>query len=961
MESVKNPNRPTTVWEAIWTELNFLTGSRPPIALPEDDPDFETLVADFVHSEKAFKEYARTHREELKRTHSGAGKAKKSAGEADRKKIEHSHFAIAKRKQELEDQVRKAQLRVANYVYSRSHSSQPSALCLSGGGIRSATFSLGILEGLAQLHGPQVEGQERTLLHEFDYLSTVSGGGYIGGWFSSWVHRQSLPAVVHALQHGRGDKLDPDAAPVSFLREYSNYLNPKLGLTSADTWALVATVIRNILLNWLVLLPLIASVLILPVVLKAVICWLNYSNPSYAEPLGFFAELCALVAFCYMCVSVPAAEIDNPPQARFLVFGLAPAFLAAVLFTMLASVQRQFLQDGWQHPWWCGIPILVAFAWIVWYGYKRRRGLDPSWISGGILAVLLSAAVFAWFTSSAVMTLPTTWTDRSLTVFVALSVPAVLLLIFAGIAILVGVSSFDIGFMQDLIDDEDREWFARAGGWILIVAFGWLLLAGVGVFGGEVFTLIYTAVASTVSGWVLALLGRDSKTPANQPNIDLSKLPQSAKVRAWAVKLLLPAFVLLLLIALAAANQLLLKPTGWVGRHFDASSRSEAILAALCLFLIEFGISGLAAFVVNVNKFSLHGMYKLRLIRAYLGASRPDRRPNYFTGFDRDDNLNLRDLRQRPIPVVNMALNLVSGKRLSWQQRKAASFAATPFYSGSLWWGYRPTEFYSDRKNGFTLGGAVTISGAAASPNMGYHSSPLLTIVMTLFNARLGAWMGNTGIGGETTWQKNGPTFGWRSYIDELFGLTDADNNWIYLSDGGHFENLGIYEMVLRRCHTIVAIDAGCDKDYTFEDLANAVRKIRIDLGVPVEFPNGVQIGGSEKPTYHWAVGRIRYSQIDGTKEEHDGWLLYIKASMTGDEPADVRQYQRSSPDFPHESTTDQWFSESQFESYRALGQHIISSITGSSSVASLGEFVKRAERQITPCAQESMMGSILF
>lgn len=961
MERVKNPNRPTTVWEAIWTELNFLTSSRSAIPLPVNDLEFESLVADFVNSDNAFKDYARKHREELKRTHSGSGKNKKSAKKEDSNKVEHSHLAIAMKKQELEDKVRQAKLRVADYLYARSHASRPTALCLSGGGIRSATFSLGILEGLAHLHCPQENGQERTLLHEFDYLSTVSGGGYIGGWFSSWVHRQSLPAVVHALQHGRGDKLDPDAAPVSFLREYSNYLNPKLGLTSADTWALVATVIRNILLNWLVLLPLIASVLVLPVVLKNVICWLNYSNPAYAEPLGVLAEVFALVAFCYMCVSVPAAEIDNPPQARFLVLGLTPAFLAAVFFTMFASVQRRFLQDGWQHPWLCGIPILIAFTWIVGYGYERRRSLDADWILGGLLAVLFSAAAFSWFTFSAVKALPTTWTGRSLSAFVALSVPAVLLLIFAGIAILVGMSSFDIGFMQDLIDDEDREWFARAGGWILIVAFGWLLLAGVGVFGGEVLTLIYTAVASTVSGWVLALLGRNSKTPANQPNIDLSKLPQSAKVRAWAVKLLLPAFVLLLLIALAAANELLLKPTGWIGRYSNPSSRGEAIVAALCLFVIEFGISGIAAFVVNVNKFSLHGMYKLRLIRAYLGASRPDRRPNYFTGFDRDDNLNLRDLRQRPIPVVNMALNLVSGKRLSWQQRKAASFTGTPFYSGSLWWGYRPTELYSDRENGFTLGGAVTISGAAASPNMGYHSSPLLTIVMTLFNARLGAWMGNTGIGGQTTWQKNGPTFGWRSYIDELFGLTDADNNWIYLSDGGHFENLGIYEMVLRRCHTIVAIDAGCDKDYTFEDLANAVRKMRIDLGVPVEFPSGVQIGGSDRPTYHWAVGRIRYSQIDGTKKEDDGWLLYIKTSITGDEPADVRQYQRSSSDFPHESTTDQWFSESQFESYRALGQHIISSIVGDGSVATLQEFVQKAERQITPCAPESTFGNLLF
>jgi len=242
-----------------------------------------------------------------------------------------------------------------------------------------------------------------------------------------------------------------------------------------------------------------------------------------------------------------------------------------------------------------------------------------------------------------------------------------------------------------------------------------------------------------------------------------------------------------------------------------------------------------------------------------------------------------------------------------------------------------------------SLGGAITISGAAASPNMGYHSSPLLTIVMTLFNARLGAWVGNTGKGGGESWKDNGPTFGWRSYIDELFGLTNEWNNWVYLSDGGHFENLGIYEMVLRRCHTIVAVDAGCDKEYIFEDLANAVRKVRIDLGVPIEFPDGVQIGKPEKSKHHIAVGRVRYSQIDEGTPEDDGWLVYIKTSLTGDEPADVTQYARSSPDFPHESTSDQWFSESQFESYRALGNHIVANIVGYTGRATLDEFVQRA------------------
>ena len=916
-------NGPITVWEVLKAENDFVAGSRAPAAaMPNEDREFRVLVDDLLLSQRAFKEYTRSHRPELKRGASG------------QQEVERRNAELAAKSQALADQVRWAQLRAANYVYARSRANKLKALCLSGGGIRSATFGLGILEGLAQ-GSTDENGEPTKLLREFDYLSTVSGGGYIGGWFSSWVSRRSFPVVVRALQHGRGDKLDPDAEPVNFLREYSNYLNPKLGLTSADTWALVATVLRNIFLNWLVLLPLIASVLVLPKLLDATMLWVQEMHSGYAEPVGLLAVICAVLAFCYMCLALPVAEIANPRQAKFLWFGLLPTILGSVLFSVYASLQHEVLRDAWKHRWWFFIPLIFGLLCVILYGRKKRRQLNWRWISSGLAVVAIAGVAFAGLTWWIVNALPTKWTAPSLQMFVVFSVPVVMLVIFVGIAILVGLSS-------KITEDQDREWFARAGGWILIVTFGWLLLAVVGILGPQIYVFLATAIASTISGSLLAILGHSSKTSATKPQIDLSSVPKPLKRREMWIRLLLPVFIVLLLIAISEANQLLLDRTGLMGKHFG-SGTFDAVKAALLLLCIEFAISLAAAGVVNVNKFSLHGMYKLRLIRAYLGASRPDRSPNSFTGFDPDDNANLKDVRHRPLHVVNMTLNLVAGTRLSWQQRKAASFTASPLHAGSLWWGYRPIDRYTDPDNGMTLGGAVTISGAAASPNMGYHSSPLLTIVMTLFNARLGAWVGNTSKGGEKCWQQNGPTFGWRSYIDELFGLTNEVNNWVYLSDGGHFENLGIYEMVLRRCHTIVAVDAGCDKEYTFEDLANAVRKVRIDLGVPIEFPNGVQIGQPDKSNPHWAVGRIRYSQIDEGGSEEDGWLVYIKASLTGDEPADVTQYARSSPDFPHESTADQWFSESQFESYRALGNHIVTKIVGNTGRSTLDEFVQRA------------------
>ena len=116
---------------------------------------------------------------------------------------------------------------------------------------------------------------------------------------------------------------------------------------------------------------------------------------------------------------------------------------------------------------------------------------------------------------------------------------------------------------------------------------------------------------------------------------------------------------------------------------------------------------------------------------------------------------------------------------------------------------------------------------------MGYHSSPALAFLMTLFNVRLGWWLGNPGLAGNDTWQRRNPRSSILPYIYEATGNTNDTYPYVYLSDGGHFENLGLYEMVLRRSHRIVVSDGGCDPKYVYEDLGNAVRKIRIDLGIP--------------------------------------------------------------------------------------------------------------------------------
>jgi len=229
----------------------------------------------------------------------------------------------------------------------------------------------------------------------------------------------------------------------------------------------------------------------------------------------------------------------------------------------------------------------------------------------------------------------------------------------------------------------------------------------------------------------------------------------------------------------------------------------------------------------------------------------------------------------------------------------------------------------------------MTISGAAANPSMGYHSSPAVTFLLTLFNARLGWWLGNPGPAGRKTFDRAAPRLTAGLIVRELFGLTHDRAHYVQLSDGGHFDNLGLYEMVLRRCRQIFVVDSSGDPECGFDDLGNAIRKIRIDLGVPIEFEGGaLQIhprGTPLKPgdvARYWAVARVRYSCVDAptgaSAADYDGTLIYVKPTFYGDEPRDVCTYANEHKTFPHEATSDQFYTESQFESYRALGSYII-------------------------------------
>ena len=1172
-------------------------------------------------------------------------------------------------------------------MFRRLHDADLSALSLSGGGIRSGTFALGLLQGLAR----------HDLLKRFDYLSTVSGGGYVGSWLTAWLHRhpEGLVGVSRELKNSRpARRVDPDPEPVRNLREYSNFITPKAGLLTADTWSFAGIYLRNLLLNWLVFIPLLAAALILPRLLLNVTllqpvkapqqvaadlkdttltegrapipaAWRVRYEPEpivesivgeravsdlYAVPwLGsalrqvHWRHLLLLVGFGSGVWALAFVIFNRPGlrgllrrrnrhwhkhtnQRSFIKYCLTWLIVSAACLTTYWAWSQE-VSGSFKNPlafMFFGVAFTSAAGAVAAYVLRKRapepgqpvREPEPpgpaapqaTLTRDALVATLLAggaAGALFWVVSlfdigdpvmsygvsvrdGEIIRRPFGWTDWTqwswwgswtTEMYVCLGVPLYLLIYWAALTIFVGVSS-----ANRRIDDEDREWWARFGAWLLISAIGWATLTALVIFGPLALLESPKLLASVggLSGLLAVLLGRSSVTPAAGDDAAATSKGSKATSLLGSALPLFGAIFLGALVALVSlgttgltrkvvtlADDLTRKPASaaleltdvqappferhgqwfvqsltnvpedvgtkpeaapgaapvWTGpnKGFDdyvryvtpvvpalptptprpgatpcppvcgaAEAGAEGPLEAdsfkgaqivhlnvlhhtsvwltLLIGALLFAAGHFLSRKINLNVFSLHGGYRNRLIRAFLGASRPPgaRRPNPFTGFDPADNLHMHELRwalfdegdflkpadlarelrenpsrlaahlrdtglvkqvlveavaadtpklvealrtelngvlerehlydlfpehlksarakaardeilssfkQQPAPeslkavlrsdyqfllnrlvleeafpdtmrpgppppyklmhIVNTSLNLVGGDKLAWQQRKAEPFSFSALHAGCFRLGYRRARNYGGRETGgVSIGTAATISGAAASSNMGYYTtSPVISLLLTFFNVRLGWWLGNPGPAGALTYQRNRPESSVLPVLYEAFGMTNDRYEYVYLTDGGHFENLAVYEMVLRRCRFIVAVDGAEDARYRFGDLGNAVRKIRIDLGVQIHFPcvaiHGQKDAGTKGRGMYWAIGRIRYSGVDGTPDEEDGLLLYIKPAVYGDEPRDVLEYKNSFPAFPHQSTGDQFFDEPQFESYRALGSHIMDRLCG--------------------------------
>jgi len=883
------------------------------------------------------------------------------------------------------------------------------ALCCSGGGIRSSTFCLGVIQALAgcdtsKTGSPAVAEKseakpEDSLLGCIDYLSTVSGGGYVGSWLSSWRYREDFDSVISNLI-GRPDGADVESPHVSWLRSYSNYLTPRLGIASADSWAAVAITVRNLVLNWLVIIPVVCLVLLALKIIAALGVWtareVVSNNVIYLLLAGC---LCLIVAQSFTSSHRPSRRGDkgNVNEFSFLLRNFAWAFASAILLTIFftsyysslhvfgvnATPDLAFLAFQWtglsivkQFGFRTEFLLLTAIAgffvylagWIL--GLRLRRAWPDLlyWaVSGLVYGALVGVGAYLFHSFEPYKDWPNPAPNQWYVLLpIIFGVPWMLLSQLTADNIFIGLASYEVD------GDSDREWLGRAAGWLAAGAIAWALVAFLAFTGDylvqaaehwtdKVVAEVVAAggITGILSGIITAVLGGSAKTPAKESDQQKSRM---ALIYNAVLAVTGPLFAAILIIALSVGLDKLLLGPSLVAQMQVNTATPWPLLKPLSIgFGIALAVALLASYFVNINRFSLHALYRNRLIRAYLGASRHDRHPDLFTGFYGKDNVRMHEL-WPPKPdtkganshslfhVINIALNVVATKRKAWQQRKAEPFTVSPLHSGSWYLGYRSSETYGDGvhadeytkakadegRKGISLGTAMAISGAAVSPNMGYHSSPSITLLLTLFNVRLGWWLGSPGERGGKTYKKEGPEFAVWPLLQEAFGQTTDRRSYVYLSDGGHFENLGLYEMVRRRCRLIIVIDAGCDPHFAFEDLGNAVRKIYIDLGIRIEFdrledlqnhPSRKSVrriadGGAVIP--YCAIGTIFYKCADGEALGcADGRILYIKPAYHGTESAGIRSYATANPAFPHESTSDQWFTESQFESYRALGFEI--------------------------------------
>jgi hypothetical protein len=756
----------------------------------------------------------------------------------------------------------------------------------SGGGIRSASFCLGVLQGL----------QSRDTLDRMDYLSTVSGGGYIGTTLTIGMSNEKIDGKLHegAFPFGRLEE-NRETPEVRHIRDNSRYLVPK-GLPSVVT--ALAIYLRGIMMNILVILPVLFCA-------AAVLVWLNPDTREltlnrflWLDLTGWFGGsrlpftiltaliLIGLLIVYAVAVSVlpikPIAERQKAAMIAGVIFGLA-------FFVVLLEVHATLLR-------------LV---------FEARGYIKPPEQAGAASGGDLLRFVFDHIKSFVIYVTPV----------VVVVLPFLKQLISKATT---AESSSWGGFARKLLS---RIVLLVAASFVPILL--WLVLMQLAYWG--------TGIPQCPATGAVLSCARDATAASVWPRA--------------------PA------------------PLQWLfgnTAYYHGAFLSFVIAAGALFCFWPF---------LSVNSNSLHQLYRDRLGAAFL-IRRKLTKPTDDEVISSDNfKLSQIDPKHAPYHLINTALNVPGSTFANRRGRNADFFLFSQGHIGSEATGYVDTKSAEQVVDGLNIGTAMAISGAAAAPNMGMASIRPLSPTIAFLNVRLGRWVrhpqdiaeraaalreraakakaANEAAGKTTTAddeaadKKAGESQlrripGPRYLLNEAFSKTGVSvthldaktirkqRGFVFLTDGGHIDNLGIYELLRRRCKLIIVIDGEADPDYDSGSLVQIERFARIDLNVIIRM-NWEAIGVRTREVSeeiknndlkieagpHVALGSISYPPLTAGGEREIGAMIYVKASMSGDELDYVTAYKRANPQFPNETTLEQLFSEEQLEAYRALGEHI--------------------------------------
>lgn len=363
--------------------------------------------------------------------------------------------------------------------------------------------------------------------------------------------------------------------------------------------------------------------------------------------------------------------------------------------------------------------------------------------------------------------------------------------------------------------------------------------------------------------------------------------------------------------------------------------------------LILFSI--LYARFTDLNMVGPHRVYRNRLMEVFLPDKQAIEKNQWKKAALADEadlsamcwqDKNRKDTIRKPYHILNTNLILCNSEQVKYRGRAGDNFILSPLYCGSDATGWLETPGFKCHQNSeLSLATAMAVSGAALNPNAGVSGegitrNKILSLLLSALNLRLGLWTVNPKVIREKKNVSYGnPHYFKPGFSGEIFrgGFTEY-KKWLMLSDGGHFENLGLYELIRRRADVILVSDGGADPGFNFDDLGNAIEKVRVDFGVKIRFREENEEEGSLggilfqegksgfDNKYQVASRAYAIADVYYPEREKPGILFYLKLSMIPGLPADVYTYKGVHPEFPHQSTGDQFFNEKQFEAYRELG-----------------------------------------